>query len=253
VSSCLKWAVKKRLVPRNEAQLVDNRPIGEEKDNETVREQCWTAQDAQKFLQTAATFGPQPAAFYALALDAGMRKGELCGLQWSSVDLKAQKVRVVRQLVKPGKVPRFGPPKRNKSRTVSLSGETVRLLNRHRKHQAELKMANRSTYHDQGLVFAKEWQDITRNWFSLGSPLQSNNIGQREFKKIMEAAEVPIITFHGMRHTCGTLMLQAGVPVKVVSERLGHKDVETTMNIYQHVLPDMQENAAEKIGSILFG
>ena len=55
-----------------------------------------------------------------------------------------------------------------------------------------------------------------------------------------------------MRHTCATLLLRAGVPVKVVQERLGHKKVEITMNIYQHVLPDMQEDAAAKMGSILF-
>jgi len=69
---------------------------------------------------------------------------------------------------------------------------------------------------------------------------------------IIEAAEVKKIKFHGMRHTCATLLLRAGIPVKVVSERLGHKKVEITMNIYQHILPDMQEDAAAKLGAILF-
>ncbi len=76
---------------------------------------------------------------------------------------------------------------------------------------------------------------------------------QREFKAIIEAAGVRTIKFHGMRHTCATLALKAGVPVRVVADRLGHKGVEITMNIYQHVLPDMQEDAAEKLGSLLFG
>ena len=79
-----------------------------------------------------------------------------------------------------------------------------------------------------------------------------NNIGEREFNKIIKAAEVRSITFHGMRHTCATLLLKARVPVHVVSERLGHKSVDITMNIYAHVLPDMQEDAAVKLGSILF-
>ena len=69
-----------------------------------------------------------------------------------------------------------------------------------------------------------------------------NNIGQREYAEIIKAAEVRRIKFHGMRHTCATLLLKAGVPVPVVSERL----------VYQHVLPDMQEDAAERLGSILF-
>ena len=79
-----------------------------------------------------------------------------------------------------------------------------------------------------------------------------NNIGQREFAKIIEVAGIRKIKFHGMRPTCATLLLKAGVPVKVVQERLGHKKVEITMNIYQHVLPDMQEDAAAKLGAILF-
>ena len=66
------------------------------------------------------------------------------------------------------------------------------------------------------------------------------------------AAGMRWIKFHGTRHTCATLLLKAGVPVPVESERLGHKGVEITMNIYQHVLPDMQEDAAEKLGAILF-
>ena len=92
-----------------------------------------------------------------------------------------------------------------------------------------------------------------RRCATLGDPLQMNNIGQREFKAIIEAAGVRTIKFHGMRHTCATLALKAGVPVRVVADRLGHKGVEITMNIYQHVLPDMQEDAAEKLGSLLFG
>jgi integrase len=79
-----------------------------------------------------------------------------------------------------------------------------------------------------------------------------NNIGQREFAKIIEVAGIRKIKFHGMRHTCATLLLKAGVPAKVVQERLGHIKVEITMNIYQHVLPDMQEDAAAKLGAILF-
>ncbi len=80
-----------------------------------------------------------------------------------------------------------------------------------------------------------------------------NHIGQTEFAKIIQAAGIRPTKFHGMRHTCGTLLLKFGEPVKVVSERLGHKGVEITMNIYQHVLPDMQEAAASTIGDILHG
>jgi integrase len=80
-----------------------------------------------------------------------------------------------------------------------------------------------------------------------------NNIGQREFAKLIKAAGVKAITFHGLRHTCATLALKEGVPVKVVSERLGHKRIEITLNVYAHALPSMQQEAAVKLGRILHG
>jgi integrase len=119
--------------------------------------------------------------------------------------------------------------------------------------QAELKMRNRVAYHDLDLVFAKEWGDLHQREDSLGKPLQMNNLGQREFARVIKAANVRPITFHRMRHTCATLLFQAGVPVKVISEPLGHKRVEITLGIYAHVLPAMQRAAADQIAALLHG
>lgn len=83
-------------------------------------------------------------------------------------------------------------------------------------------MANRATYKDLGLVFAKERGDVRKREECLGQPLQLNNLGQREYAKLIKAAKVRAIKFHGLRHTCATLLLQAGQPIHVVSERLGH-------------------------------
>ena len=76
-------------------------------------------------------------------------------------------------------------------------------------------MANRTHYHDHGLVFAKEWSDVRKRGEFLGQPLQMNNLGQREYAKLIKAANVRPIKFHGLRHTCATLLLQAGQPVHV--------------------------------------
>ena len=86
---------------------------------------------------------------------------------------------------------------------------------------------------------------------TLGHPLQSNAIGQGEFKRLIAMAGVKTIKFHGLRHTCATLLLQAGVPVHVVQERLGHKRIEVTLGIYAHVLPSMQQDAATKLAALL--
>jgi len=168
------------------------------------------------------TFGTQATAFYHLALDTGARKGELCGLRLKNVDLDAGTVSIVEQLVKPGPDPIFGPPKRGRARTVRLGSKTLELLRQHKKAQAELKMKNRKTYHEVGLVFAKDWDNITRAKDVLGLPLQMNNIDERQFDKIIKAAQVRRIKFHGMRHTCTTLLLKQRIPIPVVSERLGH-------------------------------
>jgi integrase len=214
---------------------------------------AWTATEARAFLQAAREAGPQPAAFYALALDSGARKGELCGLSWGNLDLDAATMRIVQQLLAPGAEPTFGPTKTGKPRAVALAPETVELLRANRKQQREVMMANRTTYRDLGLVFAKQWPDLQRSGEMLGYPLQMNNLGQREYAQLIKAANVRAIRFHGLRHTCAALLLQARQPVHVVSERLGHTKVSMTMGVYAHVLPDMQRDAAATLGALLHG
>lgn len=98
----------------------------------------------------------------------------------------------------------------------------------------------------------KEWGDLHGREDSLGLPLQSNNLGQREFARILKAAGVKRITVHGLRHTSATLLLKAGVPAQVVQQRLGHKRIEITLGIYAHVLPSMQQDA-QRLGGLLYG
>jgi integrase len=253
LQQALQKAKKHRLVRESVAVDLDNKPRLARNRHQDARLHCWTASDARAFLKTAIAAGPQPAAFYALALDTGARKGELCGLTWENLDLDSAKMHVVQQLLTPGPDPVFGPPKNRLPRTISLAPETVDLLRAHRQHQRELKMANRTTYRDLGLVFAKEWSDVQKRGDSLGHPLQMNNLGQREYAKLIAAAGVKPIKFHGLRHTCATLLLRAKQPVHVVSERLGHKTVSMTLEVYAHVLPDMQREAADLLGALLHG
>jgi integrase len=87
----------------------------------------------------------------------------------------------------------------------------------------------------------------------LGYPLQVNNLGQREYARLIREAQVPRIKFHGLRHTCATLLLNAGEPVHNVSKRLGHKAVTMTMEIYAHCLPESGKQMAATMGAILHG
>jgi integrase len=253
LQQALRKAMKDRLITRNAAADVDAKPTRGRDKGTDARMHCWTAEEARHFLDVAKEAGAQAAAFYALALDSGARKGELCGLRWADVDLDAGTIRLVQQLLKPGAVPVYGPLKAGRPRTITLAGETARLVAVHKRQQAELKMANRTHYHDHGLVFAKEYPDLQRQGEMLGHPLQSNTLGQRQYARLTKQAGVRVIKFHGLRHTCATLLLQAGEPVHVVSERLGHSKVTMTLEVYSHVLPNMQQRAAATIGAVLHG
>ena len=86
-------------------------------------------------------------------------------------------------------------------------------------------------------MFCKDWSNVGRKYGTLGDPLSINNLGQREFARLLADAGVKPITLHGLRHTCASLLLSAGTQPHVVQQRLGHKRVEMTLSLYAHVLP----------------
>lgn len=256
LSGALKAALKLDYVVRNVAS-VERGPKRAPQNPDDVLRNCWSLEEARAFLNAAKAAGPRPAAFYSLALDSGARRGELCGLKWTDLDLDAGKMSITRQLSssKLGEDGQaiFGLPKSGRPRTIDLGPDTVKLLRDYKRYQAELKMKNRATYVDHGLVFVREFFDVAVASAPVGSPLQMGNIAPREFARIIKAANVKTITFHGLRHTCATLMLLSGEHAKVVSERLGHAKITMTLDIYSHVLPSMQQQAAQRLGSLLHG
>jgi integrase len=179
VHSALKTAQLQGIVQRNVASLVIGKPHRPE-GRDDVLQHCWEADEARTFIAAVKALGPQPAAFYTLALDSSARKAELFGLKWGDIDLDTGTVAIVRQLIKTGPQPIFGSLKNGESRTISIASETAALLRKHKAYQAELKLANRIHYHDHGLVFAKEWEHLRRHGDTLGHPLQMNSIGQNE-------------------------------------------------------------------------
>ena len=253
LQSALDSAKKKKLVTDNAARLIDARPKSTKESNADVRANCWTSDEAKTFLKTAQEAGPQQIAFYTTALEIGFRKAELCGLMWEDVDVDACTIALKHQLTKEGPSPEFGPLKSGEARTLEITPELADLLRTHKAHQAKLKLRNRGVYRDHQLVFAKEWKDLSSGRANLGDPLPVRSIGVREFAPLVKQAGVPSIKFHGLRHTAATLALIAGVDVKTVSFRLGHSKTQITLDLYSHVVPELQKAAVEKIRSILHG
>jgi integrase len=171
-----------------------------------------------------------------LAVGSGMRRGELLGLLWSDIDLYAGTATVQRTLQEAGGELIVSAPKTVKSRrTVTLPTIVVDVLRQHRAEQARRTLAHEASWTDSDYVLAAPH----------GGPWRPANFDKtwRAFRK----RQGIVIKFHGLRHSHATQLLKAGVNVKVISERLGHASIAITLDVYGHVMPSMQEEAAEKI------
>ncbi len=229
----LDQAVRWNLVARNPTDAVDA-PRPQRKEI-TV----FTAEQAQRFLDAAKD--DRLHALYVLALMTGMRQGELLGLHWQDVDLAAGSLSVRRTLVRTSQGWSWAEPKTAKGRrTIALSALAVEALRQHRVRQLEERLRAGGLWDDLDLVFPNH----------IGKPLERQNVVKRSFRPLLARAGLPYIRFHDLRHSAATLLLSLGEHPKVVQERLGHSTIGVTMDIYSHVLPDMQRNAASKLDAL---
>ena len=142
-----------------------------------------------------------------------------------------------------GKQLSYGEPKTKIGRrALALDSVTLKALRRHRKRQAAENLTAGQAYEAQSLIFANP----------LGAPLHSD-IVSKWFKRHVADAGLPHLMLHGPRHAYATLALQAGVHPKVISERLGQATVALTVDVYSHVIPAMQEGAAERVAQLIAG
>ncbi len=181
-------------------------------------------------------------AIYHLAVASGMRQMEMLGLKWTELDWIKRTIKVERQLAKPdGEGVKFAAPKtRFGKRTIALGGITIEVLRGHYGRQQAERVAAGDKWNEHDLIFTT----------SLGGPIHPRNL-LRDFKKLLQTAGLPDISFHDLRHTAASLMLNNGIPPIVVSRKLGHARASITLDVYGHLIPSMQVEAAEKIDELV--
>lgn len=198
----------------------------------------WEPSELARFL--ASVRGSRLEAVWRLAAMTGMRRGEILGLRWADVDLEAGRLSVCNAVVAVAYEVIESTPKSHNARVIDLDDETVELVRAHRQQQQADRNEWGADYEDHDLVVARE----------NGTPIHPHSLSQA-FVRIVKGAGIRTIRLHDLRHTHASLALKAGVPVKVVSERLGHESPAFTLKQYAHVIPGMQAAAAALVAELI--
>ena len=235
LSRALKVAVQRDRIGRNVCTLVDAPSL--------VRAEVepLTAEEAKRILQAAA--GQRNAARWSVALALGLRQGEALGLPWSAVDLDRGTVAIKQALQrqKGRGLVIVQPKSRAGRRTLALPRVLRTALLEHRAQQDAERTAAEEAWQEHGLVFTQPD----------GRPID-NGADWKAWKQLLRQAGVRDARLHDARHTAATLMLLQGVPARVAMQVLGHSQIGLTLGTYSHVAPELSEEAAERVASVLW-
>jgi len=231
LGQALRW----NLVSRNVAMLVDPPRI------EKYEIQPITPEQARVFL--LAIQGHRMEALFTVALSLGLRRGEALGLRWQDIDFGGRTLRINASLQRiQGKLVLCEPKTKTSRRVLNMPESLVAKLREHRTRQLEEKLLAGSNWVESGLVFTS----------AIGTPVDPRHV-KRHLDPLLKKAELPHYRVHDLRHFCASLLLAQGVPLKVVSEILGHSQISITADLYIHVLPSMRKEAIDLMDSILAG
>jgi integrase len=229
LTQALRWG----LVSRNAAALVDP-PAIERRESRVL-----SPAEARAFLEVIR--GDRLEGLYTIALSLGLREGEAFALRWEDIDFTASTLTVRHALLRmKGRVELAEPKTPRSRRTIAIPQSTAAALRTHRARQLGERLAAAGLWQDWGLVFST----------GVGTPLNRSDV-LRAFRRHLVAAGLPQMRFLDLRHSCASLLLAQGVHPRVVMETLGHSTINVTMNVYTHVLPELQRTAAERMDTLL--
>ena len=228
IKGALADALRRGLVTRNVA-VVARAP--KQRSLQRIEGVSLTEEELRQLMRTAVGHRLFPLLW--LTAMTGMRRNEVLGLKWPDIDFAKQRLHLNRGLVAVGyEVHQTRGKTKNARRAIALDDTTLAVLAGWRAHQA-------AEFAAVGITNEERWVFTDGD----GEPVHPHAVYEA-FRRIVHNAGVPTIRFHDLRHTHGSLLIKDGIPLKVVSERLGHANIAFTMQTYQHVLPGMQADAA---------
>lgn len=175
----------------------------------------------------------------------GLRIGELLALKWSDVDMNKKCLRVTKTYYNPNNNKRkftlLTPKTKGSIRKIMIDDVVISLLKKHRIKQREFMLKNGFVYQDQDFIFTG----------IEGFPMVIKLVTTRLQRLLAKSDIEKYITLHGFRHTHTSLLIEAGVGVKEIQQRLGHTDINTTMNIYAHMTKNMEEKASQQFSKLM--
>lgn len=240
VRKALQDAMQRGHVLRNVADLAN--PPSQRQVRGRGAQSVWGPTQLRSFLNAA-----QDDRLYAALLllaTTGMRRGEVAGLRWSTVDLDAARlqVRYTSTMVRGEVIDQDSAKTDAGERTIALGAGASQVLRDHRRSQIEERLRAGDLWTDSGRVFTDE----------IGQPMKPDVL-LRRLRTYADAAGLPRITVHQLRHSYATAALRAGVPVEVLSKRLGHASVGITLDVYRHVQEGEDQAAAALAEGAILG
>jgi integrase len=193
-----------------------------------------THAESHHFLETVRTHWPEYYAFFLCALRAGLRLGELLGLQWGDLDFTGRFIEVQRNIVG-GKVT---TPKNSKRRRVDLSAKLAEALeHRHAGAKADALKTGQPL---------SSWVFTNRD----GGPLDGDNVRKRIFEKALTKAKLHHVRVHDLRHSFASQLIQNGESLAYVKEQLGHSSIQVTVDVYGHLVPGSNRAAVDRLDEV---
>lgn len=234
---CLRYAERWGDVARNIAALVDA-PKVTRSDMRAL-----SGEEARALLKVGE--GDRLESFLVLALSTGMRSGELLGLTWRAIDFDRGAVSVVASLqpTATGELALMEPKTPRSRRVIDIEPRVVANLRRHRAAQEMERRVAGEAWAEHDLVFTTP----------TGAPLDGRHLIRAWFRPLLNEAGLPPIRIHDLRHSYAPIALALGVHPKVVQEAMGHSTIAVTLDLYSHVVPSLQREAAKEMGTALFG